>query len=127
MREGDHSACGCMNLATFFCCRLVLDGQIVCHVFWYVAILPENELSYSAKANLTFSSFFFFHFKVKMAVGQTVALNIGTMSKKQHLESATVSCLQDASIKITVNTSCSAVGGGGHMYVNQPLEWDSHS
>lgn len=58
MREGDHSVCGCMNLAAFYCCRLVLDGQIVCHVFWYVAILPENELSYSAKAKLSLRCFF---------------------------------------------------------------------
>lgn len=37
------------------------------------------------------------------------------------------SCWQDASIKITESTSCLAVGGGGCLYANQPLEWDSHS
>lgn len=47
----------------------------------------------------------------------------------QSLESlpTSCSCWQDARIKITESTSCLAVGGGGCLYANQPLEWDPHS
>lgn len=42
-------------------------------------------------------------------------------------------CVQSAaaymmvSIKIMISTSCSVVGGGGHIYANRHPEWDPHS
>lgn len=129
-----------LNLVFFFFHIFDSRVQIVCQVL--LCVWPPYQIKNLATMQeriailvWKYSRSFTIHFNLSRSVNllkpYTLAWSIGTMQgrNKKGLESArtSCSCWQDASIEITDNTSCWAVGGGGYTYANQPVEWDSHS